>query len=340
MSELWKRLILLAGALLVGLVLAEIVLRLFVDQETKRLAAYDLDLGWTGRPGGEGWYIRSRDGIRCHFAYNALGFRDEEVTNSSPVERRFLMMGDSFLEALEVDYPETFQKSVEERLKANGGGAADVAIIASQGYSTAQQLWAYQKFGATIASGTVVLVFYTGNDFVDNVRKDFAFLNADGVLVLPERSEPWWRIQYLKFARWMYETSHLFFFVKNSIENLTSIRLADESKKSSEESASYRFAITDSLIAHLHRKVVADGRSMLLVIIPSAREVEAGDARLVNRVMETGKRLRIPVLDLFPVLSRDHYFRYDEHLNREGHAVVADTLSSFLEGHVKSIDLL
>ncbi len=329
MSENFKRLLLLATALIIGLLLAEVILRVFVEQETKRLAAYDVDLGWTGRPGGEGLYVRNRDGIRCRFAYNGLGFRDEELSINNGQGRRILLLGDSFLEALEVDYERTFQDILESRLKEQWAGT-EVVSVASQGYSTAQQLWAYRKFSGIIKPAMVLLMFYTGNDLTDNVRREFAFLDASGRLVLPERSEPWLRVQYLKFARWMYETSHLFFFVKNAIENITSIRLADESKKSSDASTAYKIAITDSLIAQLRSDVASDGSSLAVAVIPSVKEVEAGQAGTVHLIIDICNRLNIPSVDLLPVLSRDHYFMYDEHLNEQGHAVVADTLFDFL----------
>jgi len=330
MSENSKRLLLLATALFVGLLLAEVILRLFVEQETKRLAAYDEELGWTGRPGGEGIYVRRRDGIRCRFVYNGYGFRDEELPVNRPDGASVLFLGDSFLEGLEVNFEETFQDMVEERLKGIRGANTEVVCIASQGYSTAQQLWAYRKFESIIQPGMVLLLFYTGNDLTDNLRRDFAYLDDQGRLVLPDRSEGWLRVQYLKFARWVYETSHLFFFVKNSIENLTSIRLADESKKASEASETYKMAITDSLMAGLRNDIIRDGRSFSVVIIPSAREIEADDDHTANRIVETCSRLGISSINLFPLLSRENYFQFDEHLNSSGHRVVADTLLGFI----------
>ncbi|MCA9247118.1 MAG: hypothetical protein KDA42_08390, partial [Planctomycetales bacterium] len=52
-----KRLALLAGAIVVACLLAEVLLRVFVEQETKRLAVYDVELGWRGRPNGTGIYV-------------------------------------------------------------------------------------------------------------------------------------------------------------------------------------------------------------------------------------------------------------------------------------------
>jgi len=319
---------LLIGSLIAGLLLAEIVLRLFVEQETKRLASYDADLGWTGRPHGDGWYVRRNDDIRSHFAYNGLGFRDEELPGPGSI--RLLFLGDSFLEALEVDYEQSFQKRTELSLREHLGRTVDVVSIASQGYSTAQQLLAYGKFGSAVDPGMVVLFFYTGNDFTDNLRREFAHLDETGRLVLPDRTASSFEILRQQFFRWVYESSHLVFFLKNTAENVANVRIADESKKATPASKVERIALTDSLIARLQDWVVRDGRMFSMVIIPSDRELMAGDRESTEHLVGFCDERGIPVINLFPLLSREDYFHYDEHLNERGHGVVADTLASFL----------
>jgi len=336
MSESRGRALLLVVSLLAGLVFAEIVLRLFVEQETKRLAAFDRDLGWTGRPNGEGWYVRRSDGIREYFVYNELGFRDEKLKETdSP---RVLFLGDSFQEGLEVPYTETFHEQVEQRLKEEQGHDVDVVSVASQGYSTAQQLRAYRKFSARIKPDMVVLMFYTGNDLTDNLRHEFAYLDNEGRLVIPDRSFSWFQERRLEFVRWVYESSHLVFLLKNTAENVTRIRFADESKKVTRVSDAHKVAITDSLIALLYETVREDGKMFAVVVIPSAREIAAGKRGNADQITGFCRGRRIPVVDLSPFLSRGEYFPYDEHLNGRGHRVVADTLIPFVMQHLVSED--
>ncbi len=80
---------------------------MLVDQEGKRLAIYDETIGWRGRPHGSGVYVRKIDNIRVPFQYNNLGFRDEDVSPKPADGRRILMLGDSFIENLEVEYSKT-----------------------------------------------------------------------------------------------------------------------------------------------------------------------------------------------------------------------------------------
>lgn len=332
MSESRGRVFLLVVSLLAGLLIAELVLRIGVEQETKRLAAFDRDLGWTGRPYGEGLYVRRSDGIREQFVYNELGFRDEDLgATGNP---RVLFLGDSFQEGLEVQYAETFHEQVEQRLQQEHARDIDIVSVASQGYSTAQQLRAYRKFSARINPAMVVLMFYAGNDLTDNLRHEFAYLDSAGRLVIPDRSFSWFQECRLEFARWMYESSHLVFLLKNTAENVTRFRFADESKQVTKVSVERTVAITDSLIAALYEEVREDGRLFSIVVIPSARDIAAGRSGRGDQVVDFCRSRGIPAVDLFPLLSREDYFLYDEHLNVRGHDVVADTLVPFLVQHL------
>lgn len=117
------------GTLCAGIA-CEVCLRLFVDQEAKRLATYDKTIGWRGRPGGDGVYIRKVDNIRVPFHYNNLGFRDEDVGPKQNGGRRLLLLGDSFIENLEVEYTKTFPALAEQLIRRRTEDW-DVAIIST-----------------------------------------------------------------------------------------------------------------------------------------------------------------------------------------------------------------
>ncbi len=208
-----------------ALAIAEVALRLFMDQEGKRLATYDETVGWRGRPNGDGVYVRKADNIRVPFHYNNLGFRDEDVVPKPTGGRRILLLGDSFIENLEVDYANTFPALVEQHIKQRAGNW-DLAVVGSQGYSTAQELLAFRKYRDVISPDLVLLCFYCGNDFEDNLRRRFAYLDDDGELQIPQNHDSKWKHQARWLQRWVYESSHFVYLAKNSIQSMTNIEIA------------------------------------------------------------------------------------------------------------------
>ncbi len=331
MRRLKSTFLLLFFTLLVSFLLGEIIVRFFVVQETKRLATYDKELGWRGTPNGEGTFIRLRDDIRTPFRFNNIGFRDDDYLPKQPGQKRLVLLGDSFVESLEVPVEKTFHALLEKQFQASSATIADVAILASQGYSTAQEILALRKFQDVIQPDYVFLVFYTGNDFENNLRRKFAFLNKKEELVFPPNKDSWLRIQYLSAQRWLYENSHLVFFLKNLIQSNTQINLADNARKTEQRSDSYKHQITRALIAAAREDAQRFGAQFAMVVVPSRGEVRRGDDTKTNIITAFCQAENIPCLNLFSLLSEEHYFAHDIHFNDAGHQLTAEKIRLFWE---------
>lgn len=323
------RLAAVGSALLGALLVAELALRLLVVQEGKRLATYDAELGWRGRPNGTGVYARSEDKIWTPFRYNALGFRDNDVLPKVSDGKRLLILGDSFVESLEVDFPQTFGAQIEKSIQ-DRAPHWDVALIGSQGYSTSQELIAFRKYRSLVEPDVVVLCFYCGNDFQDNLRQRFAYLDADQQLVLPASQAPSWMHQVRRLQRWVYETSHVVYLLKNTIEGLTNVQLAPESKTTVEQSEEYQQDITQKLIVQLQREVIESGARLGIACIPARDDLLTGDTSKVDWLIDLCTVHQIPYVDLSAQLALEHFFKVDFHLNAAGHQVVAQTLEAFV----------
>lgn len=331
MRRLKSNFLLLFFALLISFIFGEIIVRLFVVQETKRLATYDKELGWRGTPNGAGTFIRLRDNIRTPFSFNNIGFRDDDYLPKQSGQERLVLLGDSFVESLEVPLEKTFHALLEKQFQANDAAISDVAILASQGYSTAQEILALRKFQNIIQPDYIFLVFYTGNDFENNLRRQFAFLNKEEALVFPPNKDSWLRIQYLSTQRWLYETSHLVFFLKNLIQSNTQINLADNARKTEQRSDSYKNQITRALIAAAREDAQRFDAQFGLVVVPSRGEVRRGDATKTDIIADFCNAEEIPCLNLFPLLSEAHYFAHDIHFNDAGHQLTAEQIRLFWE---------
>ena len=323
------RLLAIGMGLSIGLILCEIGLRLFVDQETKRLAIYDPDLGWRGRPFGRGTYIRSADNIRVDFRYNNLGFRDEDVGPKPDTGKRLLMIGDSFIENLEVEYSETFPALVETDLKVQNGNW-DACIVGSQGYSTAQELKAFRRYKSTTDPDLVLLFVYCGNDFEDNLRPAFSRLNDKGEVEIVNSQEVEWKVALKKLQRWAYESSHVVFLLKNKIQSWTAVELGPASKSQGDADEQTKRDITCKLIRKMADEVEASGMQFGVVVIPFRDELVNGNSERPDFVVGLCESAGIACLDLSPKLSKALFFETDVHFNVQGHRVVADAVVEFV----------
>jgi len=330
------RLVALAMATLVSITAGEVLLRIFVDPEVKRLASYDETIGWRGRPHGSGIYIRKIDDIRVPFRYNNLGFRDEDVGPKPADRHRIMMLGDSFIENLEVEYSKTFPFLLEKLVTARLPNW-EVTVVGSQGYSTAQELLAFRRFHELVSPDVVLLCFYCGNDFEDNLRRKFAFLDNDGELRIPQNQEPKWTHLARSVQRWLYESSHVVYLLKNSLQSIANLNLAPESKSAAEADDQYKQQITAQLISRLAEEVGATGAEFGVVVIPFRDHLVAGNREPQSFVTAVCAESQISHLDLSPLLDRDDFFETDIHFNAEGHQVVAQAIHDFLATSLASL---
>ena len=317
-------------AILFSLGICEIYLRLSTVQETKRLAIYDKALGWRGKPHGEGEYIVRKAKVRADYRYNNLGFRDDEVYAKEDDSHRILLLGDSFVESIELDFESIFPKVLEKEMQEAFDKSYEVVILGCQGYSTAQELLAFRKYKETIDPDIVLLVFFTGNDYEDNLRRQFAYLDEDGHLKFNKNEDSAMRIKYLTFKRWLYEHCHLVFYLKNLMVSKMNIKIVDSAKATaSHESKEYMYDITRLLISKMSEEVEQEAE-FGVVIIPTKEEIEEKRRERIDTVVEILDRKEIPYLDLYYTLGEDDYLEYDKHFNKRGHSVVAKKMLEFV----------
>ncbi len=116
---------------------------------------------------------------------NALGFHDRDypVERPTPATYRILVLGDSYVAAWEVPVAETFHKLLEARLVAEDPlRRASYEVIAFGQGRTAQETeieW-LRKYGALYHPDMVLLLFFCGNDFMENDAATFAAASRFG----------------------------------------------------------------------------------------------------------------------------------------------------------------
>lgn len=129
----------------------------------------DTEFGWVLRPGFEGW---TADEARVWVRINRDGLRDREHSLEKPAgSLRVALLGDSYLEALNVPFEKTFAALLESQLQGCAqphGQVAEVINFGVAGYSTAQELLTYRARARKYHPDIVVLAVYTGNDIHGN----------------------------------------------------------------------------------------------------------------------------------------------------------------------------
>ncbi|MHB8971209.1 MAG: hypothetical protein ACYC3X_11710 [Pirellulaceae bacterium] len=171
----WKKLLarlgLLAMGLLLGLVAAEIGLRL-IGVSYPLPYVPDPYCGSRLRPGmvaeftaeGHAW---------VHI--NQEGYRDRPHAHRKPAQTfRIAVLGDSFAEALQVPQEETFWSVMERELQDTGtsaGQTVEVLNFGVSGFGTAQALEMLRHYVWQYEPDLVLLAFLTGNDISDNSKR-------------------------------------------------------------------------------------------------------------------------------------------------------------------------
>jgi lysophospholipase L1-like esterase len=122
--------------------------------------------GWTLQPGGSA-YQRTRDyGVLVRI--NSQGLRDREHAYERAAGTfRVVVLGDSFMEAYQVEVEESLPYRLQDRLAHRG---VEVINLGVGGYGTVQEHLYLRDEGLRYAPDLVVLAFYGGNDLVNNSR--------------------------------------------------------------------------------------------------------------------------------------------------------------------------
>ena len=157
----------LAGVAIAFLV-AEVAVRV-TGLAKVSLYTWDAYRGWGLKPGASGW---QRDEGAGFVSVNSTGFRGPEWTIAKPPDTlRIAVVGDSYTEAPQVAYDQTFCAVAEHALggcKGLGGKKVQVMDFGIDGYGTAQELITLRRHAWQYSPDMVVLAFFSGNDIRNN----------------------------------------------------------------------------------------------------------------------------------------------------------------------------
>jgi hypothetical protein len=341
MTPLWKKLLLLAAGLLFGLVLAEILLRI---AGISYPLPYEPDeyCGTRLKAGFRGWWTKEG---RAFIRINRYGFRHGDRGPAKPPGVwRVAVLGDSFIEAFQVDEDQTLCGVLERQLSDDPAWAerpVQVLNFGVSGFGTAQQLQMLRHYVWPYQPDLVVLAFFPGNDVRNNspelesyrVRPFFRLENDTLELDDRFRQHPDYRKARSAAVRakvWLINRSRL-------LQLLNEIRsrhgqppeaAAGAAGPGIDEAALIfppddrwhaAWELTDRLVLEVQQEVQRRGARFLLLVIGSDfqvhpdPEVEEGIRRRLavddlqygeRRLTELGRRHGFPVLSLIEPMRR------------------------------------
>ncbi len=167
------RLLLILAGITLSLLLLEGLVRLLpppYETDAGALFACHDSLGWTGAPFYQG--VLEQPEFRQALVFNSLGMHDTEHTLAPPPNTfRILMLGDSFVQAVQVDEAASAHQVLENSLNAGPDGPGRFEVISGGvvNWGTNQQLLYYRQQGRAFRPDLTVLMFYLGNDLRDNL---------------------------------------------------------------------------------------------------------------------------------------------------------------------------
>jgi hypothetical protein len=301
-------LVLILGGVLLGCVILEITMRL-LPLPTKAGGGYmgfssrymcSPTTGWTVRPNFQEFVTGPEYSLPLRF--NSAGLHDTDHTfEKADNVFRILLVGDSFVQAAQVQEVQTAHQQLEDILNEKLGNSERMFEVINAGVSAwgaSQELVYYREQGWLYQSDLVLLLFYIGNDIENNLPGHAVTVNGfncfapyfplcDGKL----DPEPWYYIPGLDPAwdscspayRWL--TSALAYFQQNSylfarIEPLllslkerrmygqgfgyphTALYLPNES-----EELRYGWQVTKALLAQFNEEVEVDGTEFAVAVV-------------------------------------------------------------------------
>lgn len=159
---------LIAAGIMAAFLIAEIAVRVSGLAKVS-LYTWAPYRGWTLKAGAAGWQRDEGAGL---VRVNRAGFRGPDWTIPKPPGVfRIAIVGDSFTEAPQVNYRQTFCAVAERELggcKALARRKVQVMDFGIDAYGTAQELMTLRRHAWKYAPDMVVLAFFSGNDLRNN----------------------------------------------------------------------------------------------------------------------------------------------------------------------------
>jgi hypothetical protein len=326
------------GALFVGLAATEVGLRLFFPQRM-------------------GVWFQDRNGLALHWpglvtylpqfghsvSFNSAGMRDREHAVEKPRGVfRVLVLGDSFMEALQIPFESSFPSLLERGLVERSGKAIEVVNASVSGWGTDDELVYLTTHGLKWKPDLVVIAMTLHNDISDNLRERFHSLQNGKLVDQPVREASFLEYKIIQLRAVMAARLHTYQLLvraKRTREvqaEATQLRahVSEQFQEQLDERMARGFQLTGLLFQRMQAVAAAQGTQVVIVLLPLQVQLSAGGPPTRDRpqqmMSEVGTRLDIPVVDLLPEFREwsaqgrpPLFLERDGHWNARGHELAS-----------------
>lgn len=282
---------------------------------------------------------------------NKDGYHDRDNFTEIPADSdslRILVAGDSFTWGASADIDSSYVDILESDVKLNHPSLVWNTGVPATG--TNHALFTVKKYLPLQKSNYVVLGFYVGNDFEDNLLPydQLVFNNLASCYNLYDYDKEFkpYRIskrEAFKKATGSYPPEELNFIQKilvrsrfitflSDLKTKIANRLSgDKTRKKEQE-----YKMTKEYLEQLNRYVKENNAELIVLIIPASTDVKEKGEHYLDAVKLLNE-LSLQYVDPLNQLSVDDYLKIDGgHWKNRGHVKAGHLLSAYLLSHIQS----
>lgn len=325
----------------------------------------EVGLRWFA-PQPMGVFHHDRNGLAMHWpglvtylpqfsqtvSFNSAWMRDREhPLEKPPGVFRVMVLGDSFMEGLQVPFESSFPSLLERELARTSGRPVEVVNASVSGWGTDDELRYLADYGVKYRPDLVLIAVCLHNDIEDNLRERWHTIRDGSLIEQPRAPASWLGYKVVELKGFIATRSHLYqlwrrAWHRRDMED-TGRQLNDHVAQLFREPMPEQIALglklTRLMLQGIQALSAQSGGRVALVLIPlraqvsdSALAASAGGARPQRLVTAIADSLGIPVIDLLPAFRQwtaqqggDLYLE-EGHWNETGHRVAADTTAKVL----------
>jgi hypothetical protein len=345
--------------------LLEIGVRIFVPSSNIQYARNDV-VGSTLMPDMNGTWASSE--FNSKIRTNSLGFRDINHQMEKPNGTfRVVIIGDSMVESLQVDFNKTFHQLLQKKLNEGGKRKYEVLAFGISGHGTSNEYLLLKNYALNFSPDIIILAFTSGNDLrnnninmeYDQFYRPFFIENGSSLDLVYRNNPPEPSICQKVSWKFKFDWKSCTFLK----QKLDTIKInADKRKRYMDEfvyaepspkEIETAWRITEKLILKAKKETEAYNASFVLISLTNPNQLYPPELEKINEVFNYNyswdvalpeKTLQVfsdennvtyfpfyyPFKDYVSKTNARLNFYHDFHWNEKGHAFAADVLYDYL----------
>ena len=338
---------------------AEVLLRMVYPQQLG--IWYTLSDGMVIHPPGLSTHMAD---FNLDIRFNSLGMRDREHVIGSPERKsvfRILILGDSFMEAQQVAFEESFPHLLETRLRALLHREVEVVNCSVSGWGQDDELAYLERYAQNLKPDLILVAMTLHNDVTDNMREQYYVLKDGTVASKPVARLPRLELTLLRIKGFLAAHSHVWQLLRkyNASSEVQGLAMALDSHvlqlvaKRDGPGIEKGWRLTGGLIERIQHVGQSFDAETVVMLIPLKMQLHAEvlDAFLVRhgktadqiildlpqkKMTEYAVKSHLSIIDLLPdflastQVSHASLYLEEGHWNVYGHKLAAEIAAKAL----------